>query len=385
MIIEIKGVQFVNKGAELMLHAVLQKLEAYNKDVDIVLAPNANSSYKDRINIGSYQKLLLRKKTYDFNFLSYLIPKSIRSWLMKTWGIVTEADIDVILDASGFSYGDQWPARTIKNTSNEILRLKKNNKKYIFLPQALGPFNNTSNNELVRKGFSQASLICAREQASFDNTINTVANKDVVKLYPDFTNLVKGTIENDYSYYSDKILIIPNCNMISERNSNSDWKSTYIEFLTNSVLIIKELGFTPILLNHEGEADGDICDQVLCLVGEKIQVIKESDPLKVKGIIGSSKAIICSRFHGCVSALTQAIPCLGTSWSHKYEKLFEEYNRSQYLLLPNTTKEELHQKLTSAIETIDNQDYISRIKKYKTQSDLMWKDVFNVLDEVKND
>ncbi|KTF13165.1 MAG: polysaccharide pyruvyl transferase family protein [Pseudoalteromonas sp.] len=384
MIIEIKGVQFVNKGAELMLHAVLQKLEAYDKEIDIVLAPNANSSYKERIKVGGYQKLLLRKKTYDFNGLTYYIPKSVRRWLKNTWGIVTEADIDVILDASGFSYGDQWPSRTIKNTSNEIVRLKNKNKKYIFLPQALGPFNNTTNRELVRKGFSKASLICAREKVSFDNTMNAVEDDSNVKLYPDFTNLVKGTIDNNYSDYANKILIIPNCNMISKRNNDSAWKATYIDFLVNSVLTVKELGFIPVLLNHEGEEDGEICSQVLELIDGEIDIIKENDPLRVKGIIGSSKAIICSRFHGCVSALTQGIPCLGTSWSHKYEKLFEEYTRSSYLLSPNITKEEIQQKLMSTIETIDNEDYTLKIKEYKVKSEAMWNDIFKVLDEVNN-
>ncbi|MGO2275500.1 polysaccharide pyruvyl transferase family protein [Pseudoalteromonas nigrifaciens] len=384
MIIEIKGVQFVNKGAELMLHAVLQQLQTYNKDIFIVLAPNANSPYKDRMKVGSYQKFSLRKKSYDFNSLAYYIPKPLRGWLIKAFGVVTEADVDVVLDASGFSYGDQWPLITIKNTSNEIIRLKKKGKKYIFLPQALGPFNKAAYSDLVRKGFSNASLICAREQTSYDNTINSVFNKDIIKLYPDFTNLVRGTVGDDYSYYSDKILIIPNCNMISTRNNNSEWKATYIQFLTNSALIIKELGFIPILLNHEGDADGEICNRVLQLLGENIDTVKEADPLKVKGIIGSSKAIICSRFHGCVSALTQAVPCLGTSWSHKYEKLFEEYTRSEYLLSPNITKDELHKKLISVIENVDNDDYTKKIQKYKNESELMWRDIFKVLDEVNN-
>lgn len=384
MIIEIKGVQFVNKGAELMLHAVLQQLEAYNKEVIFALAPNGNSSYKDRMKVGSYQKFSFRKKSYDLNGLTYFIPKAIRNWLKNTFGIVTEADIDVVLDASGFSYGDQWPLITIKNTSKEIVRLKQKNKKYIFLPQALGPFNKGIYSEVVLKGFSEASLICAREQASFENMINSVSANANVKLYPDFTNLVKGTIDDGYSDYSDKVLLIPNCNMISTRNSNSQWKDTYIEFLKNSALVVRELGYTPVLLNHEGDADGEICNQVANLLDGNIEIVKEADPLKVKGIISSSKAIICSRFHGCVSGLTQSVPCLGTSWSHKYEKLFEEYARAEYLLSPKIQKDEIKSKLLASIETIDDELYVKNIIKYKHESELMWQDVFSVLDEVNN-
>lgn len=86
--------------------------------------------------IGSYQKFSLRKKSYDLNFISYLIPVSIRKWVKNSFGILTEADIDVVLDTSGFSYGEQWPLITINNTAKEIIGLERKNKKCIFLPQA---------------------------------------------------------------------------------------------------------------------------------------------------------------------------------------------------------------------------------------------------------
>ena len=137
MKIEIKGVQFVNKGAELMLSAILARIEQYWPDADIVLKGGPLSSYKQRALLGAYQKLSLRKNRLDLNGLFYCMPKSFHRYL-KTWGILTEADIDIVLDASGFAYGDQWGWLQIRHLGAELSRSAKHGKQYVFLPQAFG-------------------------------------------------------------------------------------------------------------------------------------------------------------------------------------------------------------------------------------------------------
>ena len=376
MIVEIKGVQFVNKGAELMLHAVIQKLNEFDPSAEIVLAPNGNSPYKARAEVNAYQKLSLKKRFLDLNELSYHLPTKVRKWLKNNWGIVTEADVDVVLDASGFAYGDQWPTKHLEAVAKEVKRLAKHDKKFIFMPQALGPFTDSDKQAAVKDGFSEAALIFAREQSSFDGIKPYITDVSKLKMAPDFTNLVKGEVEEDYTKYNNTVFIIPNYNMVNERNANSSWKARYVNFLVESVENIVELGYTPVLLNHEGKHDGELCEQVKATTLHSVDIIQESNPLKVKGLIGSSRGIICSRFHGCVSALTQGIPCVGTSWSHKYENLFAEYNRAQFLATPEWSKEELKVALSDSIGSIEETIYTQKISEYKAQTEAMWTEIF---------
>ncbi|GIU51350.1 hypothetical protein TUM4438_40650 [Shewanella sairae] len=379
MIIEIKGVQFVNKGAELMLHAVLQQMENYWPDAELVLAPNPNSSYLDRAKVGAYQKLSVKKGKLDLNTLSYAIPTKIRKALKNKFGLVTEADIDVVLDASGFAYGDQWNSLSIQLLAKEINRLAKHGKKYIFLPQALGDFTRTQDIASLKNALPSASLICARENSSFEHVRKLIGDSANLVQFPDFTNLVKGVVPDYFVNGENRVLIIPNYNMVGTRNTHNAWKETYIDVLVNAVAVIRELGLEPVLLNHEGKGDAGICEQIKQLGGGDIELITEADPLKVKGIIGASKAVICSRFHGCVSALSQGIPCLGTSWSHKYERLYEEYMQADCLISPDISTEQLKNGLVAAIETVNAPEKVEARETYKLQSKAMWEKTSQVI------
>lgn len=382
MFIEIKGVQFVNKGAELMLASVIERVKQYWPEADIVLEGNPLSPYKNRALLGAYQKLSLRKNIIDLNFLSYYLPKTIRNFLKK-WGIVTEVDIDVVLDAAGFAYGDQWGALKIKHLGGELKRYNKNGCKYIFLPQALGPFSRSADQQVLKSSLPKAALICAREEDSYKHIRTLVGDAGNLVQYPDFTNAVKGIVPDYWQGGQQKVCFIPNSNMIGIKNKNESWKNNYISIMTLLMTQVQSLGYEVVLLNHEGEGDRDICNILNQHFDNKLSIIEEPDPLKVKGIIGDSRAIVCSRFHGCVSALSQGVVNLGTSWSHKYEQLFKEYGVSELLIDPNASDETQIDLIKSLFA--DNEDYSKVISdnavKYKKITEKMWLLVQEKIDE----
>ena len=98
------------------------------------------------------------------------------------------------------------------------------------------------------------------------------------------------------------------------------------------IIEFKSLGKDIFLLNHEGEGDLQLCKQINAQFEDDILIISGLNAKEVKGIIGASFMTVSSRFHGVASALSQAVPCLATSWNHKYQMLFEDYNQFDNIL-----------------------------------------------------
>ena len=246
MLIEVKGVQFVNKGAELMLHAVLQQMQQRWPDAQLVLAPNPNSPYPQRAKLAALQRLPLRKGRIDLNRISRFIPKKIRRWLCNNLGLVFAVDIDVVLDASGFDYGDQWPQANTAFLSAELRHFAAMATPYILLPQALGPFSRAAEQQRLKQALPLAALICVREQSSLQHVHDLTGDIRQLVRFGDFTNLVQGVLPAYYGDGQRKVLIIPNANMVSARNLRSEWQQHYLPLLHSAVNVIRQLGLEPV-------------------------------------------------------------------------------------------------------------------------------------------
>jgi polysaccharide pyruvyl transferase WcaK-like protein len=382
MIIEIKGVEFENKGAHLMLLAIIDQVRRRWPMVQFALTHSSKASFADRSVVAKFRKLNFRKNKIDINALTYSIPSILRGWLQRKC-LVVEADIDMIIDASGFSYSDQWPSKLrIYHLKNELKRFHRHGKPYMFMPQAFGPFINRTSRKRIGQSFKHAAMVCARDGRSYQYIEEITGPISNLFEYGDFTDLIQGFVPDSFDIGKKWACIVPNKNMVNVRNSNNVWLERYEPLLSEAIIYYQEKGLTPFFLNHEGEEDDELINRVNAALGSPIPVVRESNPLAVKGIIGASRAVLCSRYHGCVSAMSQGVACIGTSWSHKYELLYEEYQAGDLLLQSSSSSEQLREVIDLSLKT-DSQlsnNIASRASELKIQSAAMWDDFQAVAD-----
>ena len=377
MIIEIKGVGFENKGAHLMLLAISEQVKARWPDARLALSGSCGNA-QQRATVPALRKCSIRRNRLDMNGLSYYLPRRLRRALVGV-GVVTEADIDVIIDASGFAYSDQWPA-TLRmwHLKRELARYKKHRTPYVFMPQAFGPFSAAGTGADVAAGFPDAALICARERLSLKHITAHTGPLDNLAVYGDFTPLLEGHALSSVALGGEALplanaaCIVPNHNMLSARNTHPEWVSRYPGMLIDAIEYYRELGLTPFFLNHEGAADAAL----IAAVSQRLAapVVIEGDPLRVKGILGASRAVLCSRYHGCISALSQGVACVGTSWSHKYEHLYADFGADELLLPPAVPTEQLRRVIDFSLDSGSGLAHRigSRASAQKAVSEAMW-------------
>ncbi|GGF51616.1 polysaccharide pyruvyl transferase family protein [Echinicola rosea] len=384
--IEVRGVGFVNKGAELMLQAIKQKVFKYDPEINLAIeipygrgVKESNDLVKRVREEGILAKPAGRVHGINIPLLYNLLPMVIR----EKRGIILEKDIDVILDASGFAFGDQWGAAFAQRrlTAN-IERWHNQGKKIILLPQAFGPFNDTSVREEMSKIFRFANLIFARDTTSYESLLKLHKEDNKITKYPDFTNLIECVPPKDFNSAENQVAIIPNFKMGGVDGGIEKYK----ELLKNCVVIIQSMNFSPFFLIHEGERDEAIANDINLMLEEGVPVIAGKNAMEIKGIIGATHATITSRFHGLVSALSQGVPCLATSWSHKYKRLLDDYEYSDGLLTDLLIDfDELKSKLESVLIPTSNfhikEKLLSKAIIQKQLSEDMWKKTFAELEK----
>jgi polysaccharide pyruvyl transferase WcaK-like protein len=372
MMIEICGVGFKNKGAELMLHAILQRISKEQPEAQFVMTPIGSSRpYSERAKLGLFQKLWFPKYGVLFHKLLGKMPKHLR----ERYGLVLDSEVNFVLDASGFAYSDQMGDAKSILLAQSIKRWSRQGTKVVLLPQAFGPFSSPAIKDAVKVIADHANLVFAREKRSYDYLKEVVGERKNIKIAPDFTNLVEGTVPKNFAQ-KNRFCIIPNHKMID--STSPIMSVAYVPFLISCVKLLKSKGENPFVLVHCKD-DFDLAELIAKGLNEKIEIINESDPLIIKGILGVCKGVIGSRFHGLVSALSQGVPSLATGWSHKYQMLFEDYGFGEGLIDPTASEEEIRTKIDAITDPESNHTIRGKIKANSEQlkkcSEAMWKEI----------
>ena len=378
MFIEIRQAGFTNKGAELMIRAIVEKVDQFCPNARYTMVPNRNSApFEKRMKCGFYQGTQYWKYGFQWGKIFDFFPRDLRS----RYGLVLDREVSVVLDAAGFRYGDQFRSGNCVELAHSCKRWKKHGVKIILLPQALGPFDRRKTKNAIKEVADCADLIFARENESYENITNVVGERPNIKLAPDFTNLLEGIVPEWHDEKKHQFCIVPNYRMMDKTCKKVS--EAYLLFLIKTAAYLIQNKIKPFFLIHEGSDDYELAKRVNQEVGDVLEIIQESDPLKIKGALGSCIATIGSRYHGLVSALSQGVPCLATSWTHKYKLLLDDYGFSDGMITLPCSDEDLYQKLDVIINSKSRKEIASTIKNksihLKRKTENMWKTVQPVL------
>lgn len=374
--IEIRKAGFVNKGAELMLYAILEKLRGEFPNIKFCMAPHpVTAKFEKRIELNLFQKPDIWYFNMQLGLFFNLLPKFIRDM----YGIVVDNEVDIVLDTAGFAYGDTWNIKGLKNLADRCVKRKKYGTKIILLPQAFGPFDNDNTRNYMKKVIENVDLVYARDIVSYNHLKSISSESKNIKLFPDFTNLIQGNIPETFNPEINNFCIIPNYRMIDK--TSKEISNNYLPFLIKSINYLIEKNEKPFILIHEGEKDLYIADQINASLKHKIPVIKESNALNIKGIIGQSNGVIGSRFHGLVSALSQGVPSLATSWSHKYQMLFQDYKYDEGII--DITDDEVYIKKKIDVLISNREEIRANLllssDEQKEKVKIMWNEIFGLI------
>ncbi len=368
----IDHIGFNNRGAQLMLMSIVEQIKLYIPKAQIVVPEYVyyeGISYCHQHHIVPLQYGKSRIKTIRNKYAYQNI--------LNKHTYVVPSDINLILDAGGFQFGDTWVhgESDIHHWTNYYKQFTKPELKVYFLPQAYGPFDNNISKKIISIAHNVATRMYSRDNVSYVHLMKTFPDSQKIFKAPDFTILLKPT-ESPVVILSPQkyIIIIANSRMID--HSDSSISSSYIPFLVQITQMLINNGENVLFLNHEGIDDELLLQEVDRQLSVEIPIITRISAIDTKSIIGKAKLLISSRFHGVVSGLTQNVPTLCASWSHKYIELLKEHQCADSLL--DTTNIE-SSKVIINDALLNPQKYTSKFgcnQQISTSAVQMWKDIF---------
>ncbi|MEI6389625.1 MAG: polysaccharide pyruvyl transferase family protein [Verrucomicrobiota bacterium] len=325
-VLQIVGPCWVNKGDRLMVEALQQRLSgAYYLPMPAGLNTPA-SKFWGPSNIG----------------------QMLGQAACRLAQVLAHGKPEVILDCSGYQFGDPWAALA-KVQSLRLLMYQLFSGaggKIVMLPQSLGPFRDRRVASVAAGILHLADLIFVRESVSRQHALDLGCPPARIRIAPDYSILVPPQVPDCPDEWAHRVCVVPSQRMIDKTPPEAG--STYVAALQRCFDWIWDQGLEPCILVHDTE-DRPLARSLQESATRPLKVF-DPPPRKAKGILGACRAVVGSRYHALVGALSLGTPAIGTGWSHKYRGLFQDYSCEECLIDRFDSDADLVERLRLVVE-----------------------------------
>ncbi len=290
---------------------------------------------------------------------------------------------DILIDISGISFSDKRPLSALLINTLWLLPALATGLPYIKGCQALGPFKNPFVRIASRFFLTRAKILIVRGEESAKFVRELLPKKKFYQL-PDIAfNLKPPSEEEIYKVLGrigikkDKSFCAVGPSWVLEEKMeekirkkesgllrgkffsllssffgagylkhkkaiSTTGESVYSEIMAKAVDKLVQITDYDILMIPHSRAvrqspldDLEICKRIkqLSLNPDRIMIIEDKLSAKtLKGIIGKAEVALGSRFHFIVSSISQNVPTLAVSWSHKYKEMMRMFGLEEFTL-----------------------------------------------------
>ena len=399
------GANFINKGAQSMLFIVTDEIIRRYPDAVVYFGCNGEkykeknykfirllyTNYSQKIALANVT-VLQRFKTGIINLIRFCLRKSNDLLYVNELKNIVNS-INLIIDISGYALGEISTPIQHEYYLNSIRLAKKNDIPIILMPQSFGPFNYSDDSRYLLKEMKELLPYCQRIYARENEGFRYLEKYFALENIFHSTDLVlqnkilnKKNICNDtYSmnipdvHTLNNVAIIPNYHCFEDGCSDSSYK-----IYQRIINILIKAGKNVYIFRH-ATLDYDICKKIYYENSESQQVYfieQEFDCLEYDEFIRNFDFIICSRYHGCVHAYKNLIPCIILGWAVKYLELAKILGQEKYIY--NITSKDFDEgSLFKAIQDIMDNYLNEKIIILEKLTSIQQKNCFDILDKIE--
>jgi colanic acid/amylovoran biosynthesis protein len=321
--IQLLGIDPANAGAVLMLLAIKREISARFPDARLAVDWTTPIEARLRHGLWSIAGASGGRASRLLAATANAAPARVR----RKVGLLSAAEVGTVIDASGFAYGDFWGVdKFVRRIGRRMHAWRRAGAKVIFMPQAWGPFTEPGSDAQIATALNTADLVFARDTESLGHL--GAAGVAGARLAPDFTNALPAAVAAVPEEQRGLGLLIPNAKLLAARGEEA--RSLYLDYLEASLGALRRCSPKAMILIHEGAGDRAIAEALNARLSQPAPILDPGDALAAKALIGASRAVISSRFHGLVSALSSGVPSMSCGWSHKYGALMQDYGADAF-------------------------------------------------------